>query len=95
MTIRPDLIVSVLVAALGSPLLLSLAQAVRRSWMQRRDIETEVQRWRRQAAAWETTCWATRALAVQAGVPIDRLPRGPGETSATAAHDPPPDPGAS
>ncbi|PHP52605.1 hypothetical protein [Actinomyces ruminis] len=92
MTIRPDLLVSVIVAALGSPLLLSLAQAVRRSWLQRRDIETEVQRWRRQAAAWETTCWATRALAVQAGVPIDRLPRGPGETSATTAGEHPPEP---
>ncbi|WP_136314415.1 hypothetical protein [Actinomyces procaprae] len=77
--IRPDLIVSVIVAALGSPLVLSIIRAAHRSWMQRRDIETEVQRWHRQAAAWETTCWATRSLAVQAGVPVERLPRGPGE----------------
>ncbi|QHO91017.1 hypothetical protein CWT12_06390 [Actinomyces sp. 432] len=84
MDVRIDLIVSVVVAALGSPLLLSVARAARRSWMQRRDIETEVQRWRRQAAAWETACWATRSMAVQAGVPVERLPRGPGEGSAVA-----------
>lgn len=87
MTMRPDLIVSVIVAALGSPLVLAVVRAVLRSWRQRRDVETTVQRWRRHAAAWETTCWATRSLAVQAGVPVERLPRGPGEDAGGAWPD--------
>ena len=77
--IRADLLVSIIIAALGSPLLLALVRAARDAWRQRRDVETESQRWRREAAAWETACWATRTVAVRLGADPATLPRGPGE----------------
>lgn len=75
--LRPDLIVSVVVAALGSPLLIALGRSLRDSWSERRDIETEVQRQRRHAARWEALYWETRSAALREGVPGERLPRPP------------------
>lgn len=77
--VRVDLIVSVIVAAFGSPFVVALFQAVRSSWRERRDVETTAQKYRRLAAAWEATCWETRLLASRHGVPQSDFPLGPGE----------------
>lgn len=74
-----DLIVAVIVAALGSPLVLQAAKGVFAAWRGRARKDDEITRYRRLALEWEMTTWETRTLAVKAGVPKKELPKGPGE----------------
>lgn len=74
-----DLVVAVIVAALGSPLVLQAAKAAFAALRGRARRDDEIVRYRRLALEWEMTTWETRALAVKAGVPKKELPKGPGE----------------
>lgn len=71
---RADLVIAVVVAALGSPLLMSAARAAAVAWRSRRSAETEVQKWRRIAFSWETRARSLAVTAVRHGVPVDALP---------------------
>nr|DAQ92438.1 MAG TPA: hypothetical protein [Caudoviricetes sp.] len=71
---RADLVIAVVVAALGSPLLLSAARAAAGAWRSRRSAETEAQRWRRIAYTWEVRARSLAVTAVRHGVPVDSLP---------------------
>lgn len=74
-----DLIVAVIVAALGSPLVLQAAKGAYAALRGRARKDDEITRYRRLALEWEMTTWETRALAVKSGVPKEELPKGPGE----------------
>lgn len=74
-----DSIVAVIVAALGSPLVLQAAKGAVAAWRGRAKRDDEVLEWRRKAIEWEMTAWETRALAIKAGVSREDLPKGPGE----------------
>lgn len=74
-----DLVVAVIVAALGSPLVLQAAKGAYAAFRGRARKDDEITRYRRLALEWEMTTWETRALAVKSGVPKEDLPKGPGE----------------
>lgn len=74
-----DPIVAVIVAALGSPLVLQAAKAAFAALRGRAKRDDEVTHYHHLALEWEMTTWETRALAVKAGVPRSELPKGPGE----------------
>lgn len=76
---RADLVIAVVVAALGSPLLMSAARAAASAWRSRRSAETEVQKWRRIAFSWETRARSLAVTAVRHGVPVDVLPHWVGD----------------
>lgn len=74
-----DSLVAVIVAALGSPLILQAAKGAVAAWRGRARKDDQLVEWRRKALEWEMTTWETRAVAIRHGVPRNDLPKGPGE----------------
>lgn len=71
------------ITIVSSGLLVTVLQSIGKAWKSMKSAahvrETAVQKAEREAAEWEIALRRTRRMAIDAGVPAEDLPLGPGE----------------